>query len=170
MKNKNLFFACFAFFIVVLVGMLWSEKQSLCGKDIIIPLELADSIAAFKALLVSSCRLEWIERNTYLDFVFIISYTTTLFFALRTLTEDLKLADVLRPLIWLVVLPGMFDAVENVLLIKFLYIDASTVSDSLFSLYYWCVHIKFAMLIVILVITLVLFAKNMVTKLTSAKA
>jgi hypothetical protein len=161
MKNKKLFFASFIFFLVVLAGMLWTEKQSECQKDIIIPLELASSISAFKALLVISCKLEWIEKNTQLDFVFIISYTLTFFFALRFLTQDLELAVTLRPLIWLVMLPGILDAVENTLLIKFLYADANSVSDGLYSLYYWCVHLKFAMIIIILSIILVLFGKKM---------
>ena len=170
MKNKNLFYASFAFFLLVLVGMLWSEKQATCGSSVIIPLELATSITAFKALLIDGCQINWIERNTYLDFIFLISYTATLFFALRTLIEDLKMADVLIPLVWLAVLPALFDAVENVLLIKFLYADAATVSDTLFSVYYWCVHIKFTLLIVTLLTLLALLINMLYAKLVGRKA
>ncbi len=164
MKNKNLFFISFAIFIVTMIGMLWTEKQSGCGKDIIIPLELAPSITAFKELLVSSCRLEWIESNTYLDFVFILTYTATIFFAFRSLTDSFKLP------IWLVVLPGIFDAVENVHLLKFLRADANNVSEMSFSIYYWCVYIKFGLLIVILLALLVLAIKALYTKLNGSKA
>ncbi len=165
MKNKNLFYASFAFFLLVLVGMLWSEKQATFGSTIIIPLELSTSITEFKALLIDGCQLQWIERNTYLDFLFLITYTATLFFALRTLIEDLKMADVFMPLAWLVVLPALFDAVENVLLIKFLYAPADTVSHAAFSLYYWCVHIKFTLLIVTLLTLLALVINRLYANL-----
>ena len=161
MKNKNLFFISFTIFIVTMFGMLWTEKQATCGETIIIPLELASSITAFKALLISSCKLEWIERNTYLDFVFILTYTATIFFAFRSLTEKFN------SLTWLVVLPGIFDAVENVHLIKFLRVDASAVSETSFSIYYWCVHIKFALLGVILITLLALSAKALYGKFVS---
>ena len=170
MKNKNLFYVSFAFFLLVLVGMLWSEKQATCGGTVIIPLELATSITAFKALLINGCRLNWIERNTYLDFIFIISYTATLFFALRTLIEDLASAEMLMPLAWLIVLPGLFDAIENVLLIKFLYTDAATVSDTAYSVYYWCVRIKFTMLIVALLSVLALVLQILYAKLVGRNA
>ncbi len=169
MKNKNLFFISFSIFLVVLAGMLWTEKQATCGNQIIIPLEMASSITAFKALLIEGCKLEWIERNTQLDFLFLITYTATLFFALRTLIEGLALEDVLRPLVWLVVLPALFDAVENVLLIKFLYAGAASVSESTFSIYYWCVHIKFTLIIVTLLTILALFVKILYSKLSGQK-
>ena len=170
MKNKNLFFISFVFFLIVLAGMLWSEKQATCGDKIIIPLELSTSITAFKALLINGCQINWIERNTYLDFIFIISYTATLFFALRTLIEDLKMADVLMPLVWLVVLPALFDAVENMLLIKFLHADAATVTDTAFSVYYWCVHIKFTLLIVTLLTLAALLINMLYAKLVGRQA
>jgi hypothetical protein len=169
MKNKNLFFLSFLIFLAVMAGMLWSEKQATCGSTIIIPLELTTSITEFKALLIDGCQLHWIERNTYLDFLFLITYTATLFFALRTLIEDLKMADVFMPLVWLVVLPALFDAVENVLLIKFLYAPADTVSHAAFSVYYWCVHIKFTLLILTLLTLLALFINMVYAKMVGKK-
>ena len=169
MKNKNLFFLSFVIFLIVMAGMLWTEKQATCGSEIIIPLELASSITAFKALLISTCELEWIERNTQLDFLFLITYTATLIFAFRTLTEDFKQAEMLKTVSWLIALPALFDAVENCLLIKFLYADAATVSESTFSIYYWCVHIKFVLIAVILLTVLTLFGKIIYSKLSGNK-
>ena len=159
MKNKNLFFISFTIFIVTVFGMLWTEKQATCGETIIISLELSTSISAFKELLISTCNLDWIERNTYLDFVFILTYTATIFFAFRSLS------DRFNSLTWLVVIPGIFDAVENVHLIKFLRADASAVSETSFSIYYCCVHIKFVLLIVIVFLLLGLAAKALYKKI-----
>ena len=163
MKNKNLFFISLVIFIVTMFGMLWTEKQATCGETIIIPLELASSITAFKALLINGCNLDWIERNTYLDFVFILTYTATIFFGFRSLS------DRFNSLTWLVVIPGIFDAVENVHLIKFLRTDASAVTATSFSIYYWCVHIKFALLVVIVLTLLLLALKAVYSKLISLK-
>jgi len=163
MKNKKLFYLSFAAFVITLVGMLWTEAQATCGEKIIIPLEMAPSIAAFKALLVSSCKLVWIARNTYLDFLFILTYTATIFFAFRSLLECF------HSLVWLVLLPGLFDSVENVHLLLFLKADESAVSATSFSIYYWCVHIKFALLVVILLCLLVLAVKVAYGKWFSGK-
>ena len=152
-----------------MAGMLWTEKQATCGSTIIIPLELTTSITEFKALLIEGCNLDWIKTNTYLDFLFLITYTATFFFALRTLIEDLKMADVFMPLTWLVVLPALFDAVENVLLIKFLYAPADNVSHAAFSVYYWCVHIKFTLLIVTLLTLLALLVNMLYAKMVAKK-
>jgi hypothetical protein len=80
------------------------------------------------------------------------------------------MADVFMPLTWLAVLPALFDAVENVLLIKFLYADAATVSDTAYSVYYWCVHIKFTMLIVAVLTVLALVLQILYAKLVGRKA
>jgi len=124
----------------------------------------------FKALLISTCKLEWIERNTQLDFLFLITYTATLIFAFRTLTEDFQSAEKLKTVSWLIALPAFLDAVENCLLIKFLYADASAVSEATFSIYYWCVHIKFVLIAVILLTVIALFVRMGYRKIASPLA
>jgi hypothetical protein len=158
MKTKNLFWISLVFFLAVMAGMLWSEQQAGCGK-IIIPLEMAENIAAFKQM-VANCNLLWIERNTELDFLFLISYTATLIFAFRWLMGHLAMRATLLPLTWLLVVPALCDAVENVHLIKFLHADEATVSTGTFGIYYWCVRVKFALLVIALVILLVLLGKR----------
>ncbi len=159
MKNKYLFLISFVVFLITMQGMLYTEKLAACGEKIIIPLELASSAIAFKGLLNSSCNLDWIERNTQLDFLFILTYTATIFFALKGLTESSTWLKSKQKYLWLVILPGVLDAIENVHLIKFLQLDTSQISDVSYNTYSLCVHTKFVLLIVLLLTIVALSAK-----------
>ncbi|HLP20840.1 MAG TPA: hypothetical protein VK174_11095 [Chitinophagales bacterium] len=162
MSNKKLFLFSFVSFLLVMAGMLWTEQQAGCGK-VIIPLELEPSIAAFKQR-IAACDITWLATNTQLDFLFLIAYSATLFFALR------GLSDKLSPLAWLTFLPGVFDSIENVLLLKFLYADQAEISAGVYSIYYWCVRIKFGILIIILLTLLVLVGQWIYKKAKGEKS
>lgn len=159
MKNKYLFLISFVVFLITMQGMLYTEKLANCGAQIIIPIELAPTAIAFKDLLNSSCNLDWIERNTQLDFLFILTYTATIFFALKALTEYSSWFKSKQKYLWLVFLPGILDAIENVHLIKFLRLDISQISSASYNIYTFCVHTKFVMLIVLLLLIVTLTAK-----------
>ena len=148
MQNRYYFPVAFVFFLLVMAGMLWTEKRSACGSDIIIPLELAPDIQSFKALLVPACKLEWIERNTKLDFVFLVSYTLAILAALHALAKSPQTVW-LKPLSILSVFPALLDAVENVHLLKFLTAEVNSVTTAEYAVYSWCVRIKFALLVFI---------------------
>lgn len=167
MKNKYLFLISFVVFLITMAGMLYTEKLATCGEKIIIPLELAPSAIAFKNLLISSCNLDWIERNTQLDFLFILTYTATIFFALKGLTESSIWLKSKQKYLWLVILPGVLDAIENVHLIKFLRLDISQISDASYSTYSWCVHVKFVLLIVLVLTIGALSVKEIYQRVAS---
>ncbi len=168
MKNKYLFLISFVVFLITMQGMLYTEKLATCGAQVIIPLELAPSAIAFKSLLNSSCNLDWIERNTQLDFLFILTYTATIFFALKGLTESSTWLKSKQKYLWLVILPGVLDAIENVHLIKFLRLDISQISDASYNTYSLCVHTKFVLLIA-LVLTIALLSAKEVYQWISTK-
>lgn len=142
MSNKNLFLISFGAFLVTMGGMLWTEAQAGCGK-VIIPLELDPNIAAFKQR-IAACDISWIAANTKLDFVFLLAYSATLFLGWR------GIAGKAQHLAWFTLLPGLFDAVENINLLDFLYLSEQEVSASSYNTYYWCVRIKFGILVVVL--------------------
>ncbi len=160
MKNKYLFLISFVAFLITMQGMLYTEKLATCGAQIIIPLELAPSATIFKNLLTNSCNLDWIERNTQLDFLFILTYTATIFFALIGLTESSAWLKSKQKYLWLVILPGILDAIENVHLIKFLRLDVSQISDASYHTYSSCVHAKFILLIALVLTIALLSAKE----------
>lgn len=160
MQNRYYFPSALTFFLLVMAGMLWTEKRSACGNDIIIPLELAPDIQSFKTLLLPTCKLEWIERNTKLDFVFLISYTLVILAAFHALAKSPK--DVwLKPMCILSIFPGALDAVENIHLLRFLKADIASVTATEYSVFYWCVHIKFALLLFIVAFVVVLAVKRL---------
>ncbi len=156
MTNTKLFIASFGFFLLVMFAMLWSEQQAGCGK-IIIPLELAGDINMFKAM-VANCNVAWIKYNTEIDFLFLLAYSAPLFFGLRGLLGRFS------GYAWLAFLPAVFDTVENILLIKFLDADVTTLGSMAFTIYYMCVRTKFMLLLVILLTLLGLGVKHLVTK------
>lgn len=143
MSNKNLFLISFAAFLVTMGGMLWTEAQAGCGK-VIIPLELDPNIAAFKQR-IATCDISWIAANTKLDFVFLLAYSATLYFGWRGISGKAQ------NIAWLTLLPGVFDAIENIHLLDFLYLSEQEVSSSAYNTYYWCVRIKFFILVAVLV-------------------
>lgn len=157
-SNRRLLLS-FGAFMLTLAGMLWSERQAGCG-TIIIPLELAPDISSFKQM-ISGCNIEWLKRNTLLDFLFLSTYSATLFYGLKSLSARMA------PYAWVTLLPAVFDCIENVLLIRFLYADESTVSSSVFSVYYTCVHIKFVLLVVILIALMAIALKKLFNRLSA---
>lgn len=160
MQNRYYFPVAFVFFLLIMAGMLWTEKRAECGSSIIIPLELAPDIESFKSLLAPACKLEWIERNTKLDFMFLISYTLVILAAFHALANSPK-DKWLKPVCILSVFPAVFDAVENIHLLKFLKVDIASVTTAEYSVYYWCVHLKFALLLFIVAFILVLAVKRL---------
>ncbi|HLP52593.1 MAG TPA: hypothetical protein VK154_17010 [Chitinophagales bacterium] len=162
MTNTKLFLFSFVSFLMLTAGMLWTEQQAGCGK-VIIPLELESSIASFKQR-IAACDITWLATNTQLDFLFLIAYSATLFFALRALSDKLS------PLAWLTFLPGLFDTIENVLLLKFLYADQAQVTAGVYSIYYWCVRIKFGILIIVLLTLLALVGQWLYRKVKGREA
>lgn len=162
MTNRNLFIFSFIAFVVLTAGMLWTEQQAGCGK-VIIPLELEPTIAAFKQR-IAICDITWLATNTQLDFLFLMAYSATLFFALRSLS------DAFARWAWVALLPGVFDTIENVLLLKFLYANESEVAAGTYSIYYWCVRIKFGILILILLTLLVLVGQWLYKKVKGEKS
>lgn len=158
MSNGKLLSLSAGAFALALAGMLWTEQQAGCGR-VIIPLELTTHIEAFKAM-IAGCDIEWLRRNTQLDFVFLITYSLVLVFGLKSLSDRLS------PYAWFAFLPACFDAVENVFLIKFLDADITTISSAAFTTYYMCVRTKFAMLAIILVALIVLLVRASYIKIT----
>ncbi|MES2620451.1 MAG: hypothetical protein V4615_06330, partial [Bacteroidota bacterium] len=86
--------------------------------------------------------LQWLRLNTLLDFLFILTYTSLFFFAVKGLLERFAAVPDYRLLLGVVSLPAVLDVVENVFILQFLKHDFST---SYFEVYYWCVHLKWVL-------------------------
>ncbi len=159
MSARFYFAVSLVFFLLVTAGMLYTEKKAACGGNIIIPLEMAPDIQSFKALLVPACQLEWVERNTKLDFVFLVAYTALIIATLYTL-QGTPPAGWFKPLVVLSVFPALFDAIENFLLLKFLHVFAANITTAEYAVYFWCVRLKFGVLLVIVGFILFLLARR----------
>lgn len=151
MTDKKLSIFSFVFFLLTLAGMLWTEQQAGCGK-VIIRLELEPDITLFKRC-VANCNLDWIASNTQLDFLFLIAYSAVLFFVWRGVAGRLKY------LAWVTLVPGLFDVIENIHLLKFLYAAEADVTTGSYAIYYWCVRLKFAVLVVVMLTLVGLIGK-----------
>ena len=124
--------------------MLFTERQSGSDHGIIIKLELAPSLELVQKLTGSydEPHIRWLRLNTELDFFYIISYTALFFFAFEGLLERFSTTGKLKLLVFLAAIPGIFDVVENLFLLNFLNHDFRT---PYFSIYYFSVHIKWAL-------------------------
>jgi hypothetical protein len=125
--------------------MLYTGAQAGGDKDIIIKLELAPNIEAVQNMLApyDATHTAWLRLNTQLDFVFILTYSLTFFFAFAYILEGKTWSR----LAWLAFVPGLLDVVENNFILIFLQHDYST---PYFAIYYWCVHLKWGLIPVLL--------------------
>ncbi len=83
--------------------------------DNLLAIEFAPNAQAFNALITD---VELVRRNTYIDFGFMLAYTAMFYFSGRVLYDLLQFTT--RKLLFVLLLPFLFDAVENLLLLQML--------------------------------------------------
>ena len=141
--------------LVVLIGgmMLFAEKSA-TNENIIIPLELATSLQMVMEMLspFSRIQLDWLKTNTQLDFIFLIMYTSVYYYTTKSLLTRLNKESIIKIILPFTLVAGVLDAIENLFILQFLNLDFST---PYFSVYYWCVHIKFVFVALFTLIALI---------------
>ena len=157
MKNTKPFLYCLVPVFIMIGVMIYTGSQAGGDKNIIVKLELAQDIDIAQALLApyDEVHLQWLRLNTQLDFVFILTYSMLFYFALVFWISKIPAAKDWSQVPLLAFIPGLLDVVENLFILRFLNHDFSTTN---FSLYYWCVHIKWGLIPFLLIPTLGLLA------------
>ena len=154
MNSKNKFLISIVFVLVMAAVMLFTESKSEGEQGIIIKLELAPNIQSVEQLVAKFYdeHILWLRLNTQLDFIFLLTYTSLFLFALKGLWERLFKTNPSALLLCVAFVPGVLDVVENLFLLDFLNRDFST---SYFSVYYWCVHAKWALVGVFVILSFI---------------
>jgi hypothetical protein len=141
--------------LVLSMGALMLYTESLAGGEsgIIVKLELVPTLAEAEQLVAKydDEHLQWLRVNTLLDFVFILTYTALFFFALKGLLDLFGAVPNYLLLLGVASLPGVLDVVENIFILQFLDRDFST---SYFEVYYWCVHVKWTLVVIFILLSL----------------
>ena len=154
MSSKNKFLISIVFVMAMTAVMLFTEGKSGGEQGIIVKLELAPNIQAVEQLIAKfdEEHIQWIRLNTQFDFIFILAYSSLFFFALKNFLEKLKKANPSALLLSIAFIPGVLDIVENFFILDFLNRDFST---PYFSIYYGCVHVKWGLVGVFVILGLV---------------
>ncbi len=157
MKNTKPFLYCLVPVFIMIGVMIYTGSQAGGDKNIIVKLELAQDIDIAQALLApyDEAHLQWLRLNTQLDFVFILTYSMLFYFAMVFWISKIPAAKDWSQVPLLAFIPGVLDVVENLFILRFLNHDFSTTN---FSLYYWCVHIKWGLIPFLLIPSLSLLA------------
>lgn len=145
MKNKKLLFSL-AFLVVMIVIM------QLQGKGLKTPVTQAgivDLEFAKTPLRANECLAAWPQNvariNTYIDFIFIISYVLFLVTALKAVPgrRGAFWVRTARVFVFLVLVAGLFDCLENIQMLR--YMGGTTESWVIYSTY-WLALSKFLLL------------------------
>ena len=154
---------------VVIVSwlMLYTESKSDGEAGIIVKLELAPTIETVKHLLApfDEEHISWLRVNTELDFLFIITYSALFFFALKGLLEGWGKTNQWKVFLPLAFAAGVLDVIENLFILNFLNRDFST---PFFSIYYIVVHLKWGLVAVFVLLSLIYLATLIREKVAKA--
>lgn len=167
MKNtKPFLYSLLPAFIMIGV-MIYTSLHAGGDKNIIVKLELAKDVDVAQALLApyDEAHLQWLRLNTQLDFAFLLSYSLVFYFALVYWLSKIPAARDWSQVPLLAFIPGVLDVVENLFILNFLNNDFTT---KYFSLYYWCVHIKWGLIPFLLLPSLGLLALVIYKKVKSS--
>lgn len=133
----------------VVISFLLSrlEKKSGLVKRVVLKLEFSHSPETVKNLLANANEhaLNYLRLNTFLDFFFIIGYTSVFIYAAAIVQGNYTLFSSLPawlPFVWIV--PGACDCIENIFLLGFL---RNEMHENQFSLYLSVVRVKWILII-----------------------
>ncbi|MEO7313694.1 MAG: hypothetical protein ABIW47_00800 [Ginsengibacter sp.] len=120
MKNIKLqWLLLFTIIMIIAMNFQWNLDNKHVQKGII-ALEFAKTSTEAKNI-ITDWNIPGAIENTYLDALFIISYSLFLFFAVYRTAEQLKgPANYFKYLAWLAPLAGLLDFIENYMLLQFL--------------------------------------------------
>lgn len=153
MSTKGKFLTSIMLVLGIGAFMLYAENQAGGESGIIVKLELAPTLHDVELLIANydDEHLQWLRLNTLLDFLFILTYTALFFFAVKGLLDLFGAVPNYLLLLGVASLPGFLDVVENTFILQFLNRDFST---SYFEVYYWCVHFKWVLVAVFILLSL----------------
>ena len=124
-RFKNILYLLLSITLFLLTG---SQMRKLMDSKQVIAFEMLKTEAAANALLGSAdwqqpdahsmTKVDKLRQNTYWDFLYILGYTLTLFFFARTLLGSSHKR--LKNMALLLLVAGVSDAVENVLMLQIL--------------------------------------------------
>lgn len=135
--------------MMTLMNLQWKNTNKNTAEGII-ALELAKTPDDAKAI-TANWNIQGAINNTYLDFLFIIVYSTFLFMAVyRTANHLHKPSYYLKYLAWFAPVAGLLDLVENYKMLQFLYDANNFQSAYSVSLVKWILVIFLFLLFVIL--------------------
>ena len=156
MKSATLIIA--TIFVTVMFFLMRWQGQTLQTSAItkggILALEFAKTTTR-----ANECLAEWrmqdMKNNTYLDFIFITSYTFFFVTAIRKLTYRKLISYGLRPfMIAVAIIAGLTDFLENMQILRYV---SGAATDHVISSVYWLASFKFVLVgltIVFLLISL----------------
>jgi len=104
-------------------------------------IEFSGTLENFNANIAGN--LEAIKANTYYDFLFIVVYTILFYIAYRVFQSSMRI-PASKILILCCIIPGVFDIIENVLLLNLL---TNSNSTWLFNSFWLVVRIKWTFII-----------------------
>jgi len=145
--------------VLVLTRISYIEVENL------LTIEFASDATVFENLVNTADNL---ERNTYIDFLFMIGYTALFYFSGRVVYDLLQFTS--RKLLFILFFPLIFDLVENVLLLQML--GKSSVDYLSFSTFYYAVRLKWLFAIpgtIVLIITLFYHLYALLDRIYEAK-
>ncbi len=154
MNSKNKFLISIVFVLAMAAVILFTESKAEGEQGIIVKLELAPNIQAVEQLVLKfdDEHIQWLRLNTQLDFIFILTYSSLFFFALKGLWKRLYKTNPSALLLCVAFVPGVLDVVENLFILGFLNRNFST---AYFSIYYGCVHAKWVLVGVFVLLSLI---------------
>lgn len=154
MNNTTKFLISIVCVVLMAAVMLFTESKSGGEPGIVVKLELAPTIQEVEQLVMKydEEHIQWLRLNTQFDFIFILTYSSLFFLALKSLIERFKKVHQSGLLLGIVFVPGVLDVIENIFILNFLSRDFST---PYFSIYYWCVHAKWVLVAVFVLIALI---------------
>ncbi len=137
-----------AFFAVVTVLAIFHFNKSLNIPDIL-SIQFTDNWQHFKEA-VSGYSLERLNKNAYLDFVFMFLYSVLFVLSIKVMAQSMGF-KVHKLFYLLCIIPGAFDLVEN---FSFLHFVNDLDIERNFIFYYWSVRIKWFFVIAFFLINL----------------
>lgn len=156
------------FLLTLAATIIWFFVMRPFTPTNIVAFELAGSIETAQAI-ISNWSLEQIAKvktSIYLDFGFILAYCSAFMFACRAAANYSGVqffTQTGRQLAWIVWLAGLFDAIENIAMLRTL----SVITQLSVSIAFYFAAFKFAILLVALIFVLIALATGIFTKVRS---
>lgn len=120
--------------LTVFLIFIMTKLHSVAVRNLL-EIEFASNAETFRNLIL---KVDNLETNTFIDFLFMIAYTGLFYFSGRVVYDLLQFSS--RKLLFVLFFPLIFDVIENLLLLQML---DKTPSEYLnFSIFYYSVRLK----------------------------